>query len=113
MVDLPDEASVKYLFNLFSDKVLSLYELLSEHLLDWSAIGVGLQMVLNHISRDPRYLRRLLDKHVYISSEEGDEREFLFIVQIPHDAGDLIIIHPNLNGLYGDVLFAKGLHTGC
>jgi hypothetical protein len=31
----------------------------------------------------------LLGKHVNISPEEGDEREFLFVVQIARDAGGL------------------------
>jgi hypothetical protein len=83
VVDLPDEASVKQLFNLFSDKVLPLYGLLSGLLLDRSDVGVDLQMVLNHFPGDPRHLRRLLGKHIYISLEEGDEYEFLFVVQIP------------------------------
>jgi hypothetical protein len=37
-------------------------------------------MVLNHLHEDPRHLRWLLDKHVYISPEEGDEHEFLFAI---------------------------------
>jgi hypothetical protein len=82
VVDLPDEASVKQLFNLFSDKVLPLYGLLSGLLLDRSDVGVDLQMVLNHFPGDPRHLRWLLGKHIYISLEEGDEYEFLFVVQI-------------------------------
>jgi hypothetical protein len=53
VVDLPDEASVKQLFNVFSDKVLPLYGLLSELLLDRFGVGVDLQMVLNHLPRIP------------------------------------------------------------
>jgi hypothetical protein len=49
----------------------------------------------------------------HISLEEGDEREFLFAVQIPRDAGGLGIIRPDLKSLHGDVLFAGGLHAGC
>jgi hypothetical protein len=113
VVDLPDEASVKQIFNLFSDKVLPLFGLLTGLLLDRSGVGVDLHMVLNHLSGDPRHLRRLLGKHVYISSEEGDEHEFLFVVQIPRYVGGLGSIRPNLNGLHRDVLFARGLHTGC
>jgi hypothetical protein len=113
VVDLPDEASVKQLFNLFSDKVLLLYGLLSGLLLDRSGIGVDLQMVLNHQPGDPRHLRWLPGKHVYIGPEEGDECEFLFAVQIPRYAGGLGSIRPDLNGLHEDVLFARGLHTGC
>jgi hypothetical protein len=37
-------------------------------------------MVLNHLPRDPRHLRQFLGKHVDISLEEGDEREFLFAI---------------------------------
>jgi hypothetical protein len=49
----------------------------------------------------------------HITPEESDEREFLFAVQIPHDAGGLGSIRPDLNSLHGDVLFAEGLHVGC
>jgi hypothetical protein len=113
VVDLPDEASVKQLFNLFSDKVLPLYGLLSRLLLDRSGVKVDLQIVFNHIPGDPRHLRRLLGKHVYIILEEGDEHVFLFTVQIPHNAGGLGSIHLDLNGVHGDILFVRGLHTWC
>jgi hypothetical protein len=113
VVDLPDEASIKQLFNLFSDKVLPLYGLLPRLLLDRSDVGVDLQMMLNHLPGDPRHLQWLLGKHVYIGPEEGDERKFLFAVQIPCYAGGLGSIRPDLNGLHRDVLFARGLHTGC
>jgi hypothetical protein len=88
-VDLQDEASIKQLFNLFLDKVLSLYRLLPGLLLDRSGVEVDLQIVLNHLPGDPRHLRRLLGKHIYIGLEEGDEREFLFAIQIRRYAGGL------------------------
>jgi hypothetical protein len=81
--------------------------------LDRSDIGVDLQMVLNHLPGDPRHLRWLTGKHVYIDPEEGDDRKFLFAVQISCYAGGLGSIRPDLNGLDGDVLFTRGLHTGC
>jgi hypothetical protein len=56
VVDLSDKASIKQLFNLFSDKVFLLYGLLSGFLLDWSGIRVDLQMVLSHLPGDPRHL---------------------------------------------------------
>jgi hypothetical protein len=56
VVDLLDEASIKQLFNLFSNKVLSLYGLLSRFLLDQFSIRVDLQMVLNHHPGDPKHL---------------------------------------------------------
>jgi hypothetical protein len=55
----------------------------------------------------------LSSKHIYINLEEGDEREFLFAVQLPHDAGGLSSICPDLNGLHEDVLLDRGLHMGC
>jgi hypothetical protein len=80
VVDLPDEANIKQLLNLLSNKILPLNGLLLELLLDWPSIWVDLQMVLNHLPRDPRHLRRLPGKHVHIILEEGDEHEFLFTV---------------------------------
>jgi hypothetical protein len=56
VVDLPHEANVEQLLDFFTDEVLSLNGLLLGPLLDWSRIGVGLQMVLNHLPRDPRHL---------------------------------------------------------
>jgi hypothetical protein len=56
VVDLLYEASVEQLFDFFMDEVLPLNGLLSGPLLDWSGVRVDLQMVLNHLPRDPRYL---------------------------------------------------------
>jgi hypothetical protein len=82
VVDLPYEAGAKQLLNFFTDEVLPLNALLLGPLLDQSSIGVDLQMVLNHLPRDFRHLRWLTGKHVDISLEKGDERGFLFTVQI-------------------------------
>jgi hypothetical protein len=57
VVDLPYEAGVEQLFDLFTDEVLLLNGLLLGPLLDRSGIGIDLQMMLNHLSRDPRYLQ--------------------------------------------------------
>jgi hypothetical protein len=113
VVDLSYEASVEQLLDFFTDEVLPLNGLLSGPLLDWSGVEVDLQMVLNHLHRDLRHLRRLLGKHINISLEEGDEREFLFAVQITRDTGSLSSLSPDLDGLYGDVFLARGLHVGC
>jgi hypothetical protein len=83
VVDLPYEASVEQLFDLFMDKVLPLNRLLLGPLLDRSGIGVDLQMVLNHLARDPRHLRWLPGKHIDISPEEGDEHEFYLLSRSP------------------------------
>jgi hypothetical protein len=108
VVDLPYEASVEQLFDLFMDEVLPLNRLLLGPLLDRSSIGVDLQMMLNHLPRDPRHLRWLPGKHIDISPEEGDEHEFLFAVQIIRDTGSLSSRGPDLDGLHRDVF---GLHA--
>jgi hypothetical protein len=113
VVDLPYEASLKQLLDFFTDEVLPLYGLLPRLLLDRPGVGVDLQMVLDHLHRDLRHLRWLACKHIPVSPEEGDEREFLFAVQITRDTGSLSSIDPNLNGLRGDVLSCRELHAGC
>jgi hypothetical protein len=92
---------------------LLLNRLLPGLLLDRSGVKVDFQIVLNHLPRDLRNLGRLPGKHVNISPEEGDEREFLFVVQVPHDTGSLGSINPDLNSLHGDSLIVGGLHVGC
>jgi hypothetical protein len=56
VLDLLDEASVKQLLNLLSDKILPLNGLLPGLLLDRPSIRVDLQMVLNHLPGDPKHL---------------------------------------------------------
>jgi hypothetical protein len=51
-------------------------------------------------------------KHVNISPEEDDEREFLFAIQVPRDAGGLGSINPDLNSLHGDTLVVRVLLAG-
>jgi hypothetical protein len=56
MVDLADEASIKQLLNLLSNKILPLYGLLLGLLLDQPSVRVDFQMVPNHLPREPRHL---------------------------------------------------------
>jgi hypothetical protein len=56
VVDLQNEVGVEQLFDFFTDEVLSLYTLLLRLLLDRTGIGVDLQMVLDHLPRDPGHL---------------------------------------------------------
>jgi hypothetical protein len=67
-------------------------------------------MGLNHLPGDPRHLRRLPSEHVSICLEEGDEREFLFFSQIPHDAGGLGGVCANLDGLRGPTVCSGWLY---
>jgi hypothetical protein len=113
VVDLSYEASLKQFLDFFTDEVLPLNVLLPRLLSDRSGAGVDLQMVLDHLPRDFGHLRWLPCKHIWISPEEGDEREFLFAVQITRDTGSLSSIGPNLNGLHGDILSRRELHAGC
>jgi hypothetical protein len=104
VVDLPYEASVKQLLDFFIDEVLLLNGLLLELLLHRLGVRVDLHMVLNNLHRDPGHPRRLPGKHVNIILEEFDEREFLFVAQIPCDAGGLGGIHTNLDDLHRNIL---------
>jgi hypothetical protein len=56
VVDLSDEASIKQLQNLLSNKILPLYGLLLGLLLDQPNVRVDLQIMLNHLPEDPRHL---------------------------------------------------------
>jgi hypothetical protein len=61
-------------------------------------------MVLDHLFGDPRHLQRLPCEHVGICLEEGDEREFLFFLQITRNASGLGGTRAELDGLDGDVV---------
>jgi hypothetical protein len=56
LVDLLDKAVVEEPFDLFINEVLPLNGLLLGLLLDWSSIGLDLQIVLNHLPRDSGHL---------------------------------------------------------
>jgi hypothetical protein len=112
VVDLLNEADIGQLLDFFTDEVLPLNGLLLGPLLDRSGIGVDLQMVLNHLPRNPRHLRWLSGKHVDISPEKGDEYEFLFAIQITRDTSSLTIFGSDLDGFYRDILLGEGFHVG-
>jgi hypothetical protein len=113
VVDLLYEASVEQLLEFFMDKVLLLNGLLLGLLLHQPGVGVDLQMVLNPLPRDPWHLRWLPGKHINIIPEQGDKREFLFVAQVPRNAGGLGSIRADLDNLHGDILIVQGLHAGC
>jgi hypothetical protein len=79
-MDLFDEASVQQLLDLLTDEVLPLNGLSPRLLTHRFGVSVDLQMVLDHLPRDPRHLRRFPCEYVSICLEEGDEREFLFLL---------------------------------
>jgi hypothetical protein len=56
VVDLLDKASLQQLSDLFTDEVLPLDGLLPWLLPDRPGISVDLQMMLNHLPRDPGHL---------------------------------------------------------
>ena len=76
-------------------------------------------MVLDHFPGDPEHLRWLPGKHVHICPEKSDEHVFLFILQVPRDAGGLGGIRSDLHGLHGNIvrvgrsnLMCPGRHLG-
>ena len=108
-MDFTDEAGVGELINLEVDEVLPLDGLLADFLLDRSGARKDLQSMLNHIPWDPRHVGRLPGKHVDVSPEECDEREFLFVIQTPTDAGGLGCYRADLYSFGGDSVAAGWL----
>jgi hypothetical protein len=92
------------------DEVLLLNGLSPRLLTHLFSIRVDLQMVLNHLPRDSRHLRRFPSENVDICPEEGDEREFLFLPQIARDAGGLGRIRADLDSLDGTAVCSRRLH---
>jgi hypothetical protein len=112
VVDLFDEASMQQLAYLFTDEVLPLDGLLLWLLLHQPGVGVDLQMVLNHLPRDPGHLRRLPGEYVDICPEEGDERAFLFLSQVSPDAGGLGGLRSNLDGFHENIIRIRRTDVG-
>jgi hypothetical protein len=110
VMDLFDEASVQRFPDLLTDEVLPLNGLSPRLLTHWPGIRVDLQMVLDHLLGDPRHLRWFPCEHVGIRLEEGDEREFLFFLQVTRDASGLGGIRAELDGLGGDAVCPRWLH---
>jgi hypothetical protein len=67
-------------------------------------------MVLDHLPGDSRHLRWLPFKHVGICLEEGDEREFLFFLQITRNASSLGGILAEPDDLDRDVVHPEWSH---
>jgi hypothetical protein len=111
-MDLFDEASVQQLLDLLTDEILPLDGLSPWFLTHRFGVRVDLQMVLDHLPGDPRHLRRFPCEYVGICLEEGDEREFLFFLQITHDASGLGGIPTEPDGLDGDAISTRWLHLG-
>jgi hypothetical protein len=109
-MDLFDEASVQQLPDLLMDEVLLLNGLSPRLLTHRFGVRVDLHMVLDHLPRDPRHLRRFPCEYVGICLEEGNEREFLFLLQITRDASGLGGIRAELDSLGGDAICPQWLH---
>jgi hypothetical protein len=92
------------------DEILPLNGLTPRLLTHRFGVRVDLHMVLNHLPRDPRHLRRFPCEDVGICLEEGDEREFLFLLQIARDAGGLGGVRADLDGLNGSDVRSRWLH---
>jgi hypothetical protein len=67
-------------------------------------------MVLDHLPGIPRHLRRFSCEYIGICLEEGDERDFLFLLQIARDASGLGRIPAEPDGLDRDVVCSRWLH---
>jgi hypothetical protein len=111
-MDLFDEASAHQLPDLLMDEILSLNGLSPRLLTHRFGVRVDLQMVLDHLPGDPRHLRRFPCEYVRICLEEGGERDFLFLLQIAHDASGLGGIHADLDVLTGPPSAPDGCTLG-
>jgi hypothetical protein len=100
-MDLFDEASVQQLLDLLTNEILPLNGLSPRLLTHRFGIRVDLQMVFDHLPGDPRHLRWFPCEYVGLCLEEGNERDFLFLLQIACDVGGLGGIHTDLDGLDG------------
>jgi hypothetical protein len=56
VVDLLDESDIEQLLDFFTEEVLPLNGLLSGSVLHRPSVRIDLQMVLNHLPRNPRHL---------------------------------------------------------
>jgi hypothetical protein len=110
VMDLFDEATAQQLPDLLTDEIMPLNGLSPRLLTHRFGIRVDLQMVLDHLPGDPRHLRWFPCEYVGICLEEGDERDFLFLLQIAHDASGLGGIHADLDGLDGTAVCSRWLH---
>ena len=90
--------------------ILPLDELSARLLTHRPGVGVDLQAVLDHLPGDPRHMRRLPCEHVGICLEEGDEREYLFLVQITRNASGLGAILSEPDGFDGDTIRSGWLY---
>ena len=78
--------------HLVANEVLPLWGLVPDLLLYGPCTGVHDKMVLDHLPGDPGHVGWFPCKHVDIRPEEGDERVFLFLPQLPYGDGFLGII---------------------
>jgi hypothetical protein len=109
-MDLFDEASVQQLQDLLTDEILLLNGLSLRFLTHRFGVTVDLQMVLDQLPGDPKHLRQFPCEYVGIFLEEGDERDFLFLLQITRDASGLAGIPAELDGLDRDAVCSRWLH---
>ena len=105
MEDLSDEASIEELADLLPDELLVLGRLPLDLLPHRPCVRAHGKVVLDHLPRDPGYIRRLPCKHIDVNPEECDERTFLFVAQVTADPDDLgrVFAHPDLLHMDGGV----------
>ena len=82
MVNLFDEFSGHELRELVSNGLFAVLSELAEPLLDWLCSFFVIKGVLDHLPGDTRHVGRLPSEDVLVCPEEGDERAFLFIIEL-------------------------------
>src|SRR6266508_1133405 len=85
MVNLFDEVGGHELSKLVSDGLFATLSESVEPLLDRLCSLFDVQGVLDHLPGDSRHVGRFPSKDVQVCPEEGDERAFLFIIELCPD----------------------------
>ena len=85
MVDLFDDVSGRELSELISNGLFVVLRESAEPLLDRLCSFFDVKGVLDHLPGDTRHVRGFPSKDVLVFPEEGDERAFLFRIELYPD----------------------------
>src|SRR6266540_4818059 len=85
MVNLFDEVGGHELSKLVSDGLFAVLSESTEPLLDWLCSLFDIQGVLDHLPGDSRHVGRFPSEDVLVCPEEGEERAFLFVIELCPD----------------------------
>src|SRR6266508_4002370 len=112
MVNLFDEVGGRELRELVSNGLFSVLRESVKSLLDRLCSLFDIQAVLDHLPWDTRHVGRFPSKNILVRLEEGDERDFLFVIEPCPDQSRLGWIGRVERNLL-DVLVGADPRLGC